>query len=394
MEEETAVELSSVSSALTIPALLTQRVAAHGSETILRKKDRGIWKATTWSELDARVRPIGRGLLAAGLGPGDCAAFIADTRPEAVYADLAILGAGGASVAIHPEEEAHRVGHILRATGCRFIFVENEEQLDKILTIKADCPALAYIVIIDMKGLRDFSDPQCESLDAFCARQPPGGDAWEAAMAAVAPDQPALVVFPRGELAGTGRTLTHNDVMHLVANARDRLGVRAGDERLAVLPMADVMEHVLGLYLSLDARIIGNYLESPETATENLQQVQPTVFGADAEAWERLCGRITAAANAATPLQRLLYRWALGAGRLGGPLRSLADLLVLRAVRRELGLNRLRIAYIGATPVSPAVEDWTRALGITIVRIGGVPVPGEMVDGRYQALMDRAYCAG
>jgi len=322
---------------------------------------------------------------------GDCAAFIADTRPEAVYADLAILGAGGASVAIHPEEEAYRVGHILRATGCRFVFVENEEQLDKVLTIKADCPALAYIIIIDMKGLRDFSDPQCESLDAFCARQPSGGDAWAAAVAAVAPDQPALIVFPRGEQAGAGRTLTHNDVMHLVANARERLGVRAGDERLAVLPMADVMEHVLGLYLSLDARIIGNYLESPETATENLQQVQPSVFGADAEAWERLCGRITAAANAATPLQRMLYRWALNPGRIGG---SLADVLVLRAVRRELGLNRLRVAYVGATPVSPAVEHWTRALGIAITHIGGPARSGEAVDGRYQALMESAYCAG
>jgi long-chain acyl-CoA synthetase len=373
-----------------IPSLLTRRVAAHGSEIVLRKKDRGIWKAVTWSELNTHVRAIGQGLLATGFGCGDTAAVLADTRPEFVYTDLAIQGAGGASVAIHPEEEAQRVAHILRAAGCRFIFVENEEQLDKVLGIRTDCPALGRIIVLDMKGLRDFSDPQCVSLQSFVA-EGTGQTGWDAASAAVGPDQPAIILFARGETSSIGRTLTHNDVLHVVTSAVDRIGIKAGDERLAVLPMSDVTERVLGLYLALSCRVISNYLESAETATENLQEVQPTVFGADSEAWERLHARISRAADGATPLQRILYRWAINAGRMGGGLRSLADILVLRAVRRELGLNKLRVAYIGGTAVPPRVEHWATALGIRIQRIDAPSASDTPADARYQALMEDAY---
>ena len=107
-------------------------------------------------------------------------------------------------------------------------------------------------------------------------------------------------------------------MLHLIAQARSLLEPRAGDERLAVLPMCNVMERVLGLYLALDARVVSNYLESPDTVTENLQEVQPTVLGADAQSGSasRACdGR----RRGATRVQRGLYRWAIGAGgRLTG----------------------------------------------------------------------------
>jgi long-subunit acyl-CoA synthetase (AMP-forming) len=143
--------------------------------------------------------------------------------------------------------------------------------------------------------------------------------------------------------------------------------------------------------LSLACRVISNYLESVETATENLQEVKPTIFGADAEAWERLHARINRSADGATRLQRMLYRWAIDAGRTGGAMAPLADLLVLRAVRRELGLSKLRVAYIGGTPVPPPVEHWAVALGIHIQRIDA-PSAGTPADARYQALMEDAYC--
>ena len=128
-----------------------------------------------------------------------------------------------------------------------------------------------------MKGLRDFADPMCESLQSFVAREP-----------ARATGTPASPRSPPTSLrccccraAAQSRTLTHGDALHLVANARSLLPLRVGDERLALLPMCHLMERVLGLYLSLDARVISNYLENPDTAIENLQEVQPTVLATD-----------------------------------------------------------------------------------------------------------------
>jgi long-chain acyl-CoA synthetase len=342
----------------TIPALLSQQVATFGSETIMRKKDRGIWNAITWSDLDARVREIGQGLRAAGLAHGDVVAVLSETRPEFAYADLAILGCGAAGVAIDPNEDAARAGEILRETQAAFAIVEGEEQLDKLLGMRAECPALGRIVIVDMKGLRDFRDPACISLAELIAAGA-GQPDWRAATDSVAADQPAAIL-------ASGHRVSHAEIMRLIEDAGTTLGVRPRDERLVVLPMCDPTERILGLYLSLKHRIIGNYLENPETATENLREVKPTVLGADAEAWERLHARTVAQSEGATPVQKLLYRWAIAVGVCGGPMSALANILVLPAVRAQLGFGRLRVAYVGDRAIPTDVGQWARALGITV----------------------------
>ncbi len=342
-----------------IPAMVSQRAASQGSAVVLRKKDRGLWKAVTWAELDSRRNAIALALRAVGFRQGDVAGVVSDTCPDLVYTDLGILTAGGTSVAVHPEAEASEVLHVLRESACRVVFVENEEQLDKALTVRDSCPALTRIVILDMKGLREFNDPGCESFEAFLAR---GTGALEPT--AIRADHPAILMFPRGE-GGAGRLLTHGDVLSLIKAGRDQLGVQPGDERLAVLPMSDQAERVLGLYVALDSGIVSNYLESSETGRENLQEVKPTLFGADAEAWTRLHARITAAADAATAVHRMLYRWAIAAGSGNG----LANFLVLRAVRNELGMGRLRFAFVAGTKPTQDVMDWAGALGIKITPI-------------------------
>jgi long-chain acyl-CoA synthetase len=360
--------------ALTIPALLAERIAAHGKEIVLRKKHRGIWQAVTWSQLGAHVREISKALAAIGFQPGDVACVLAETRPESAYVDLGIIEAGGVSGAINPATAADALGDALRQANCRVLFVENEEQLDKALAVRDRCPELRHVVVFDMKGLRDFADPMCDSLQRFIARN---GDA---APLTVTADHPAVLLFPQM------RVLTHGDTLHMVTHACSLLRPVAGDERLVLLPMCHAMERVLGLYLSLEVRAVSNYLESPDTVIENLQEVQPTLLGADQAIWQLLYARATAAADGATPLQRSLYRWAIGSG--GGPL---ARGLVLNAVRRELGLRRLRRAYIGTAPLSADITKWAAALGLNIQQIDGQAVKGNAEDPRYRALMEEAY---
>ena len=134
--------------------------------------------------------------------------------------------------------------------------------------------------------------------------------------------------------------------------------------------MADPVERIWGLYAALDSGCISNYLESPDTAAENLQELQPTVLGADAEAWGHLHATSTRAAKGG-------HRGSAHPLRLGNPGRaasagpdgSLANLLVLGSVRRELGLSKVRLAYTGGEPISPPTLDWARCLGISIERI-------------------------
>jgi long-chain acyl-CoA synthetase len=375
---------------VSIPAIIERQTAAHAGETIMRRKDRGIWKAITWAHLAEQVRRIGGAVLGAQIARGDTAAIISETRPEAAYADLAIQGAGAVSIVVHPEETADRIEHMLRSSGCRLLFVESEEQLDKVLTVREHCPALSRIVIFDMKGLREFSGQGCMSLDAFVSGCPADVN-WDVSVNVASPDQPAIVLFPRDETGSPGRTLSHGDVARMTGGAGARLMLRQRDERLAVLRMSDITERIWGLYLALGTGCVSNYLESPETAIENLQELQPTVLGADAEAWAHLHARATRSATAATSVQRLAYMWALKAGRRGGVGAAMAGPLVLHAVRRELGLNRLRSAYVAGAPISAATLDWARSLGITIQQIDEPITSGDRADAEPQPLMQNAH---
>jgi len=381
-----------------VPAMLVRRVTTHGDNTILRRKDRGIWKEITWAELGARARNVGMGLKALGLRAGDVVAVLAETSPEWVYADLGILGAGAISAGIYPTDAPGQVEHLLRDSGARFLFVENEEQLDKVLETRERCPALARIVIFDMTGLRDLSDPMCESFETFLARgeafDRAHPDEWEGGIAAIGGGQTAILAYTSGTTGrAKGVMLSHSKILFQIVNASRLLDQHDGDERLAFLPMCHVSERISGIYQALYTGTISNYVEGPETVAENLRELQPTILGAVPRFWERLHSRIQIAINDATWMQRLAYRWAIGLGRrmvdarLAGrspsaPLRlgyALASRLVLRNVRRELGLDRIRWATVGAAPTSPELIRWFLALGIDLLEVYGLTETAGLV---------------
>ena len=373
-----------------VASMLWQRVTTRGPRTILREKDRGVWKQVTWEQLGARARQAGMGLRALGFNAGDVACVLSETNPQWVYADLGVLGVGGVSSGIYPTDAPGQVEYILRDSGARVLFVENEEQLDKALQVRERCPALERIVIFDMKGLRELNDPQCESFDVFLAR---GAEfdrahqgAWEEGIKAIRGEQLAILVYTSGTTGPPkGAMLSHRNILFQLVNLNPQLGLREGDERLAFLPMCHVAERLAGLYQALYAGMISNYVESPDTVFENQREVQPTVALAVPRIWEKMQSGIALRAREATFLQRHAYAWAMNAGlrlvdaRLSGrgvPItRRLGFLLalpIMRNIRRELGLNRARRAYVGAAPIAPDLIRWYMALGIDMLEVYGM----------------------
>ena len=354
---------------ITLPALLQRQVAERPDTTILRKKDRGIWKAVDWAELGRRVQAMAAALAAAGIGRGDVVGVLSEISPEFVSADLGILVAGGIALALYPSDTGDAVAHVLAGSGCRLLFVEGEEQLDKVLHIRDACPNLRRIVILDMKGLRDFSDPLCQSLSEFLAQ---GGDFSPPELA---PDDAAVLAYTAGT---TGQPkpvlLSHRNIMTQIAAGLALSGLADGDERLAFLPMALVTERIFGLYLSLASGTISNLVESVETVPENLAEIRPTVLIAPPRVWQRLATGLATTAEAATNLQRAAFNWAVRSGS------ALARGVVLRPALASIGLDRLRCAWVGGAPVSPALIERFHALGVPLEEFYGLVESGGLVS--------------
>ncbi len=378
----------------TVPSMVAARVAAHGAETILRKKERGIWRPISWADLGGRMRAIGSALRADGLRPGEVAGILSEVGPDWIAADLAILSIGCVSVGIHPTDGAGEVAHVMRDSGCAVLFVENEEQLDKVLHLRDGCADLRRIVIMDMKGLRDFADPMCEGIDSLVARGQAADRAdpaaWDRGVTAVRADDLAVLSYTSGTTGpAKGVMLSHRNIMAQVEGAARMTGQTAADDRLAFLPMSHVIERVLGLHQLLYCRTVSNLVENAETVPENLREVRPTVMIAIPRVWQKFYSAITVAASGATFVQKGLYDWAFAraaarvdaelAGRPGnGAMASFADWLVLRPARKAMGLDRLRVAWVGGAPVSPALLRWYRAIGIDLREVYGLTECGGL----------------
>ncbi len=139
-------------------------VEQRGAQVILRQKEFGIWQAINWTDLGRAAREVAMGLVSLGFEPGETASIQANTNREWLYADLGVLCAGGVANGIYPTDAAAQTEYLMSDSSSVYLFVEDEEQLDKALEVRGRLPNLRKIIVFDMDGLRELDDAQVISL--------------------------------------------------------------------------------------------------------------------------------------------------------------------------------------------------------------------------------------
>jgi long-chain acyl-CoA synthetase len=374
----------------TIPKLFWHQVKARDSRTAFREKNLGIWRATSWRQYGERARAVGMGLVKLGLRHGEVVSILAETVPEWLYADMGTLGAGGVSNGIYPTDSAKQVDYILSDSRSRFLFVEDEEQLDKFIEVRERCPSIVKVFVFDMEGLADFRDPMVMSLEELMAigreHDAANPGLWEELISASKSEELAILVYTSGTTgAPKGAMLSHRNVIFQMRNADAFIPLGPDDEQLAFLPLCHVAERTFTSFLPLRSGAIANFAESIETVPENVREVAPTTFFAVPRIWERFYSGIAIRMKEATWIGRMAYRWAIGiglkvaeaelAGQKPSPLLKLAhraaDFLVLDNIKRAIGMHRVRFAGTGAAPIAPDLIKWYRALGVDMREVYG-----------------------
>jgi len=374
----------------TIPKLFWHQVKARDQRTAFREKHLGIWRATSWRDYGERSRAVGMGLVKFGLQRGDVISILAETVPEWLYADMGTMGAGGVSNGIYPTDSAKQVDYILNDSRSRFLFVEDEEQLDKFLEVRERCPTIAKVFVFDMEGLADFEDPIVMSFDALLAAGREHNAAhpgeWDKRVAASSAEDLALLVYTSGTTGpAKGAMISHRNVVFQLRNADAFIPLGTDDEQLAFLPLCHIAERTFTSFLPLRSGAIANFAESIETVPENVREVAPTTFFAVPRIWERFYSGIAIRMKEATWIGRTAYKWAIGIGlkvaeaeldgRTPSPLLKLAyrvaDFLVLDNIKRAIGMHRIRFAGTGAAPIAPDLIKWYRALGVDMREVYG-----------------------
>ena len=374
----------------TLPKLFRKRYTEEAGKIAMREKDLGIWRSISWADYGEAARNVGQGLMAMGLARGDVVSILSETNKEWMFADLGAICAGASSSGVYTTDSAKQLDYIVNDSRSVFLFVENEEQLDKYLRVRDSVPTLKKVIVMDLEGLRGFEDPMTMSWEELLQLGRRYGEenpaAWDERIDGSAPDDTPILVYTSGTTGPPkGAMISNRNILFQVGNGNAILNFREGDNQLAFLPLSHIAERGFSMFLSIAFKTVVNFAESPETVAENVREVAPHYLFAVPRVWEKFYSGFMIQMQDATWVGKRLYGWAIGVGeriadrRIEGmepPLRDrllyrLADFLVLRNVKTLIGLRRARWAATGAAPISPDLIRWYLALGIDMVELYG-----------------------
>ncbi len=335
-------------------------------------------------EMFERIRDLSLGLATLGVSPGDRVAIVAESRPEWIMSDLAILAAGAVTVPIYPTLSAAQVRYILQDSTARLAIVSTRLQLEKLQEIRHLLPALEAVIVIDSAAVTGASALTLEDVEGRGHARMTGewgaGRGFRDAARTVSPDDLATIIYTSGTTGEPkGVMLTHaNLVANLLATAIV-LSLSQDDVALSFLPLSHSFERLVS-YVYLFSGLTIVFAESFDTVSRDLARVRPTVLAGVPRVFEKLQTRILDAGQKGSPVQAALFRWSVNAGlararavlrgRTAGPVSTLkaaiADRLVFSKIRGKLG-GRLRFVASGSAPLAANVMEFFCAIGVPVV---------------------------
>ena len=374
----------------TFPKILLHNAESRGDKPAYREKDYGIWQTHTWRETSVNVRALACGLAAWGLKRGDMVSIIGDNRPDLYWAFAAIQAVHGIPVPVYQDSVADEMLYVLEHSEVRVAFAENQEQVDKLLSIMDRLPSLKLIIYSDPRGMRNYEQPFIISYQAmqekgraFDAETP---DFYLDSVAQGGADDIALIAYTSGTTGNPkGVMLSFANLAVSGRLAVELEGLDESDNILSYLPMAWVGDHFASYGQAYIAGFTVNCPESSDTVMQDLHEIGPSYFFAPPSIFENLLTQVMIRMEDASAWKQHMFRYFLavaekcGADILEGRpvsftdrmLYRLGDLLIYAPLKDNLGLRRIRRVFTGGAPLGVEVFGFYRSLGINLKQIYG-----------------------
>ena len=374
----------------TFPKLLALNAHRFADRHAAREKEYGIWQAWTWSALEAEVRGLACGLAALGFERGNKLAILGKNRPRLYGAMCATQALGGVPVPMYQDSVAQELLFVLEHAGARFAIAEDQEQVDKLLEIKEQCPSLEFILYDDPRGMRHYDQP---FLHAYASVQERGKTFrhsnpgfFDEQVARGNGGDIAIILYTSGTTGNPkGVILTQDNVLISARNAAEFDSLTVDDEVLAYLPMAWVGDNIFSFGQSYVTGFCVNCPESAETVMQDLKEIGPTYYFAPPAVFESLLTTVSIRIEDASAIKQTMYHYFMRhAKRVGTSILErrpvsatdrflywLGNLLIYGPLKNTLGFSRIRLAYTAGEAIGSEIFDFYRSLGINIKQLYG-----------------------
>jgi long-chain acyl-CoA synthetase len=374
----------------TFPRLLLQHAARRPGAPAMREKEYGIWQALSWADLAGMVEHLACGLHQAGLRRGEHMVVIGANRPRLYATMLAAQALGAIPVPLYQDAAAAEIIFPINNAEVRFAFAEDQEQVDKLLEIRPQCPQLAALYFDDPRGLRNYNEPGLHSIDwlleagGVFARDNPG--LLPAQVDKGHPDDVAAMFFTSGTTGqAKGVVHTHRTLLDRAQAGAEFDQLTEKEEVLAYMPPAWVGQNIFSYAQWLACGYVVNCPESAGTVMIDLKEIGPTYYFAPPRIFEALLTTVMIRMEDASAIKRRMFHAFMDLARRVGPaLRdgrsvgladrikyALGDFAVYAPLRNNLGMSRVRVAYTAGEAIGPDLFTFYRAIGVNLKQLYG-----------------------
>lgn len=365
----------------TIVEIAKERVDRFGDRIWYYYKKNNSWTGVSFREAHEETRSVACGLLSIGVKKGECVGIISETRREWSLADMAILSCGAVTVGVYPTETPQNTAYILNHSGCRFVFVENRKQYEKVKSILKDLPQIKKLIIFERGEVKDDIVISLDELiregEGFYRVKP---DEYEKRYKSITLDDIATIVYTSGTTGPPkGVILTHRNISAVTVASAEAIPLREDDFGIVFLPLSHVLQRVSG-YVGLYQGSKGAFAESIDKIVENFQELKPTVQSSVPRLFEKFYIKVLSMVENAPERRKKIFNWCMNVGHQVSLLKrtkknipltlwikyKLADLLVFRKIKRVLG-GRIKFMVSGAAPISVKILEFFHSAGILIL---------------------------
>lgn len=375
----------------TFPQYLVHNASMFGSRPAMRHKDLGIWQSWTWAQLLEEIRAFSMGLSALGIKRGDKVAVVGQNRPRLYWSFCAIQALGAIPIPVYADSVAEEMAYVLDHAEIKFAVCQDQEQVDKLLSMGEKLKALKKIIYDETRGLRDYDHTNLHSIDQveeigaerFASE---GDNGWLAEINEGKGDDLSVMLYTSGT---TGRPkgvmLSYDNLAITALNANKFDHLDKTEETLAYLPLAWVGDHIFSYAQHYTAGYCVCCPESPETADNDRREIAPSYFFAPPRVFETLLTNVIVRMEDASKLKRKMFDYYMDlAKEVGEPILNgekvgflnrlkymVGEFLVYGPLKNRLGMTRMKVGYTAGEAIGPEIFSFYRSLGLNLKQLYG-----------------------
>ncbi len=376
---------------VTFPQYLILNAHRFGNRPAMRHKDYGIWQSWTWSEVYDEIRAFSIGCGKLGIKAGDKVAIVGQNRPRLYWAFCAIQALGAVPVPVYADSVAEEMTYVLNHAEVAFAICQNQEQVDKIISMGSELKNLKQIIYDEQRGLGDYDPKKLHSIDQVqeLGREvvaSEGDEKWNKSVAKGKGDDLSVMLYTSGT---TGRPkgvmLSFNNLVVSARNANAFDQLDESEEILAYLPLAWVGDHVFSYAQAFVAGYCVCCPESPETADEDRREIAPSYFFAPPRVFETMLTSITVRMEDAGKLKQAMFKYFMDhANDVGESILNgehvgfwknlkyrLGELFVYGPLKNRMGLTHTKVGYTAGEAIGPEIFRFYRSLGLNLKQLYG-----------------------